>query len=122
MIIKHVALIMDGNGRWAKMRGLPRIEGHREGVKRVNDIIEVSIDKGLEALTFYTFSRENWKRPRVEVNALMGLLGKYLKSDMKRLVEKNVRFRAIGDIEMLSDSIKALLKEFEKLTENMKKI
>ena len=98
MKIKHVAIIMDGNGRWARLKGLPRIQGHREGVKRVNEIVEVSIKRKLRALTFYTFSMENWQRPKAEVNALMRLLSVYLKSEMKRLVDSNVVFRAIGDI------------------------
>ncbi len=116
MKINHVALIMDGNGRWANQKGLPRIEGHREGVKRVNDIIEASIEHGLKAVTFYTFSMENWRRPRSEVNALMKFLGSYLKSDMKRLIKQNVVFRAIGDLEKLPESIRKLLKDFEALS------
>ena len=109
---------MDGNGRWAGQRGLPRIEGHREGIKRVNDIIETSIDQGLGALTFYTFSMENWQRPKREVSALMKFLSTYLKSEMKRLVKMNVVFRAIGDIKMLPQGVQKMLKEFETLSEN----
>lgn len=118
MKIKHVAIIMDGNGRWARLKGLPRIKGHREGVKRVNEIVEVSIEKKLKALTFYTFSMENWQRPRVEVNALMRLLSAYLKSEMKRLVDKNVVFRAIGDIKKLPDGVQKLIRDFETLSKN----
>jgi len=118
MKIKHVAIIMDGNGRWARQKGLPRIQGHREGVKRVNEIVEVSIEKKLKALTFYTFSMENWQRPRAEVNALMRLLSVYLKSEMKRLVDKNVVFRAIGDIKKLPDGVQKLIRDFEKLSRN----
>jgi len=118
MKIKHVALIMDGNGRWAKLRGLPRIEGHRAGVKRVNEILEAAIEKKLKAITFYTFSMENWQRPRVEVNALMRLLSSYLKSEMKRLVDKNVVFRAIGDIKKLPDGVQKLIRDFESLSKN----
>ncbi len=116
MEINHVALIMDGNGRWAGQRGLPRIEGHREGIKRVNDIIETSIEQGLRALTFYTFSMENWQRPRREVNALMKFLSTYLKSEMKRLVKMNVVFRAIGDIKRLPQGVQKMLKDFESLS------
>lgn len=118
MKIKHVAIIMDGNGRWARLKGLPRIKGHREGVKRVNEIVEASIEKKLKALTFYTFSMENWQRPKAEVNALMRLLSIYLKSEMKRLVEKNVVFRAIGDIRKLPDGVQKLIRDFEKLSKN----
>ncbi|MBI5675579.1 MAG: isoprenyl transferase [Nitrospirae bacterium] len=118
MKIKHVAIIMDGNGRWARQKGLPRIQGHREGVKRVNEIVEVSIEKKLKALTFYTFSMENWQRPKAEVNALMRLLSVYLKSEMKRLVDKNVVFRAIGDIKKLPDGVQKLIMDFETLSKN----
>lgn len=118
MKIKHVAIIMDGNGRWAKQKGLPRIQGHREGVKRVNEIVEVSIEKKLKALTFYTFSMENWQRPKVEVNALMRLLSSYLKSEMKRLVDKNVVFRAIGVLKKLPDGVQKLIGDFETLSKN----
>jgi undecaprenyl diphosphate synthase len=116
MEINHVALIMDGNGRWAGQRGLPRIEGHREGIKRVNDIIETSIEQGLRALTFYTFSMENWQRPRREVNALMKFLSTYLKSEMKRLAKMNVVFRAIGDLKRLPQGVQNMLKDFESLS------
>ena len=81
MKIKHVALIMDGNGRWAESRGLTRIEGHRKGVKRVNEMIDAAIDQKLEAITFYTFSMENWRRPVLEVNALMKILSAFIKSE-----------------------------------------
>jgi undecaprenyl diphosphate synthase len=107
MNIKHIAIIMDGNGRWAKQRGLSRIEGHREGVRRVDDIINAALEQKLKALTLYVFSMENWKRPRREV---------YLKSEMKRLAEKNIVFRAIGSPERLPERIKKLIKDFEQLT------
>ncbi|GAB4546457.1 MAG: isoprenyl transferase [Thermodesulfovibrionia bacterium] len=110
---RHVAIIMDGNGRWARDRGLSRIEGHREGVKRVNDIIDAAIEYGLEAITFYTFSMENWRRPRREVSALMGLLHRYLKSEMQRLIDKDIVFRAIGNIKMLPNEIQRLIRRFE---------
>jgi len=116
MNIRHVAIIMDGNGRWAKRKGYPRIEGHRNGVKRVNEIIETAVGIGLEAVTFYTFSMENWKRPTAEVNALMRLLYRYLRSEMKRLHGMNVVFRAVGDIERLPVNIQKVAKEFEDLT------
>lgn len=116
MNIKHIAIIMDGNGRWAEQRGLSRIEGHREGVRRVDDIIDAALEHKLKALTLYVFSMENWKRPGKEVNALMSILERYLKSEMKRLSEKNIVFRAIGSIERLPERIKKLIKDFEQLT------
>ncbi len=116
MNIKHVAIIMDGNGRWAELRGLSRIEGHREGVKRVGDIINASIGLDLKALTLYVFSMENWQRPKNEVNALMSLLILYLKNEMKKLAKDNIVFRVIGNIEKLPQNIQTLLKDFELLT------
>lgn len=118
MKIRHVALIMDGNGRWAKLRGLSRIEGHRNGVKRVNEIIDAALDQKLKAVTFYTFSMENWKRPAAEVNALMRILSSYLKSEMERLHRLNVVFRAVGNIEKLPSGVQKLLMKFEKLTKD----
>lgn len=116
MNIRHVAFIMDGNGRWAKQRGLPRIEGHRNGVKRVNEIIDAAVELKLKAVTFYTFSMENWQRPKREVTALMNLLDKYLRSEMRRLHGMNIVFRAIGSIEKLPPGIRKLITEFEDLT------
>ncbi len=118
MNIRHVAIIMDGNGRWAEHRGLPRIEGHRNGVKKVNEIIDASLEANLKAITFYTFSMENWQRPAAEVNALMRLLGTYLKSEMQRLHGQNIIFRAIGDIDRLPAGVRKLTKRFEDLTIN----
>ncbi len=115
---RHVAIIMDGNGRWARHKGLPRIEGHRQGVKRVNEIIDAAIDYRLKAITFYTFSMENWRRPKREVDALMGLLHKYLRSEMQRLIDKNVVFRAIGSIRMLPKKIQKLIIKFEDLSKD----
>ena len=120
MEIRHAAIIMDGNGRWAKMRGLPRIEGHRNGVKRVDEIIEAAIDQGLKAVTFYTFSMENWQRPKAEINALMRFLKTYIKKEMQRLHKKGVVFRAIGSIERLPEGVRKVLSEFEELTKNNK--
>ncbi len=118
MNIGHVALIMDGNGRWAKARNLPRIEGHRNGVKKVNEIIDAAIDHKLKAVTFYTFSMENWQRPSAEVSALMGILNSYIKSEMKRLHNMNIVFRSLGDIERLPDKTRKLVTDFQELTKN----
>ena len=118
MNIRHVAIIMDGNGRWAKMRGLPRIEGHRNGVKKVNEIIDAAIEAGLEAVTFYTFSMENWNRPAAEISALMRFLSTYIKNEMNRLHEQNIVFRAIGKLDKLPAGVQKLLADFEGLTKN----
>ncbi|MDO8283128.1 MAG: isoprenyl transferase [Thermodesulfovibrionia bacterium] len=118
MKVKHIAVIMDGNGRWAEQRGFSRIEGHREGIKRVNDIIDESIEQKLKALTLYTFSMENWQRPKAEVNALMRFLRSYLKNEMKGLARKNIVFRAIGNLQRLPTGIQSLLKDFEEMTKN----
>lgn len=118
MNIKHVALIMDGNGRWARKRNLSRIEGHRNGVKRVNEMIDAAIEQKLRAITFYTFSMENWQRPAAEVNALMNILSTFIKSEMNKLHEKNIVFKAIGNIERLPKGVQKLLHKFEDLTKD----
>jgi undecaprenyl diphosphate synthase len=93
---RHVAVIMDGNGRWARQRGLPRIEGHRRGVQSVRCTIEESCRLGLEQLTLYCFSTENWKRPQVELDFLMALLHEYLLAERTEIMEQNIRFTTIG--------------------------
>src|ERR1019366_7572887 len=107
----HVAIIMDGNGRWAQKRGLPRIEGHRRGVETVRTITFAARDLGVRMLTLYAFSVENWKRPPEEVGALMGLLEFYLKKELKTFVRDRVRFRTIGRIEDLPPGVQRLLAE-----------
>jgi undecaprenyl diphosphate synthase len=98
---RHVAVIMDGNGRWAERRGQPRILGHRAGMRSVRAVIEAAGDLGIEALTLYAFSKENWKRPAAEVHALMGLLRRYMKSEREELIARGARVEAIGDLEQL---------------------
>ena len=98
---QHIAIIMDGNGRWARQRGLPRVAGHRAGIKTVRDIVAACGELGIQVLTLYTFSRENWKRPRTEVAALMGLLLQTIEREVEDLVAKNVRLKAIGRLEDL---------------------
>ena len=98
---RHVAVIMDGNGRWAERQGKPRIAGHQAGMKAVREVIETTADLGIPYLTLYAFSQENWKRPPTEIEALMGLLRRYIRSERKNLIEKGIRVRAIGDIERL---------------------
>ncbi|MBN1779768.1 isoprenyl transferase [bacterium] len=98
---RHIAIIMDGNGRWAKTRGLPRVAGHREGVKSVREIVEACGELGIKVLTLYTFSTENWRRPRDEVSALMKLLVGTLRREIEDLMKNNVRLTAIGQIDSL---------------------
>ncbi len=100
---RHVAFIMDGNGRWARRRALPRIAGHREGVKTVRKMVEVGPEIGVEVMTFYTFSTENWRRPRREVAALMNLLLESINRELNDLKRNGVRLRAIGELENLPD-------------------
>ena len=97
-IPRHVAVIMDGNGRWARARGLPRVEGHREGAKTVQRVIDGCIEVGVDFLTLYAFSIENWKRPKIEVAALMRLLIEFLRARHQEMLEKNIRLRVIGRI------------------------
>jgi undecaprenyl diphosphate synthase len=98
----HVAIIMDGNGRWASQRHLPRVEGHRAGIDSVRDVVETSARLGIDVLTLYAFSVENWKRPRAEVNMLMLLLKRYIRLELPTLLKNNIRFRVIGRTEELS--------------------
>ena len=107
----HVAIIMDGNGRWAKQRGLPRIEGHRRGVETVRSIITASRELGIRTITLYAFSVENWKRPQDEVGALMGLLEYFLKRELANLVKDKVRLRTIGRIHEMPESVRILLEK-----------
>src|SRR6476661_5531764 len=102
---QHVAVIMDGNGRWAKQRGKPRIFGHRAGVESVRALVDTSARLEIKALTLYAFSTENWKRPADEVGALMQMLKRFLRSELKTLHRNNIRFQAIGKIEALSETL-----------------
>ncbi len=95
---RHVAIIMDGNGRWAKTKNLPRIEGHVTGIESVRDIVTATRELGIPYLTLYAFSKENWVRPREEVQKLMGLLGVYLDKELPLLLEKGIRFKMIGEM------------------------
>ena len=118
-IPKHVAIIMDGNGRWAKKRGLPRIAGHHEGVNSVRDIVEACGQLGVKFLTLYAFSTENWKRPKDEVSMLMRLLLKALRDERDRLHQNEVRLRAIGDIAALPQDVQdELLDAIEMMRHN----
>lgn len=107
---KHVAIIMDGNGRWAKKRGLPRIEGHKIGAKSVEDVVETSRKIGIKYLTLYSFSKDNWKRPKEEVEGLMQLLKEYLIKERTKMKDNGIKFDVIGNIEDLPQEI---IKEIE---------
>ena len=112
----HIAIIMDGNGRWAKKRGLPRLAGHRAGVEALRATVRAVGDAGVSWLTVYAFSSENWSRPKSEVSDLMGLLKIYIRRDLAELHQKGVRVHIIGDREGLAPDIRALLAEAETLT------
>lgn len=113
----HVAIIMDGNGRWAAQRGLPRAEGHRRGVEALRRTVKAAADLGIRYLTIYSFSSENWRRPAAEVADLMGLLKLFVRRDLAELHRTNVRVRIIGCRDALAPDIRALLNEAEALTQ-----
>lgn len=102
---RHIAVIMDGNGRWAKMRGKPRIFGHKAGAESVRSILDTCARLKIEAVTLYAFSTENWKRPKAEVSGLMSMLKRYIRSEMAEVRSNNIRFQAIGHIEGLAESV-----------------
>lgn len=112
----HIAIIMDGNGRWAKARGLPRTAGHKRGAEAVRRTVEAAREMGVSFLTLYAFSSENWKRPQGEVTDLMGLLRLYLRNEVKTLHKNGIRLRVIGDRSRLSPEIVALIEESEAKT------
>ena len=105
----HIAIIMDGNGRWAAKRHLPRVEGHQAGIDAVRDVVETSTRLGIQVLTLYAFSVENWKRPRAEINTLMRLLKRYLKLELRTLLQHNIRFSVIGRAGELAPDVQAEL-------------
>ena len=117
-IPNHIAIIMDGNGRWAKAKGLPRIAGHKEGINSVRDITRICGEIGVNYLTLYTFSTENWNRPKKEVNALMSLLLSTIKKEVRELHKNNVKFSTIGDLSFLPKNTENGLKEGMALTKN----
>ncbi|MEM7386462.1 MAG: isoprenyl transferase [Verrucomicrobiota bacterium] len=108
---RHVAIIMDGNGRWAKLQGKPRTQGHRAGAESVRSCCEACIELGIEYLTLYAFSSENWKRPKSEIAALMALLERFLKTKTGEMMENNIRVQAIGRLKQLPESCRSALKE-----------
>lgn len=119
---RHIAIIMDGNGRWATARGLTRVEGHRRGAEATQKVIEAARDMGIEYVTLFAFSSENWKRPALEVSALMDLLRYYLKKETSEMHKAGVRLRVIGDRARLSDDICALIDQAEEITRDNTKI
>jgi len=113
---------MDGNGRWAEARSLPRIAGHREGIKSVREMITICLELGIQALTIFAFSQENWNRPAQEINALMGLLEHYLSTERNKLIEQGVRFRTIGRAESLPSSALQWVRAAEQETAHLNKL
>ncbi|MCF8241173.1 MAG: isoprenyl transferase [Melioribacteraceae bacterium] len=119
----HIAIIMDGNGRWARKRGLPRVAGHQRGIETVREIVESCANLGVNFLTLYTFSTENWKRPRHEVSTLMRLIVRSLQSETDELHKNNIRLTAIGNIDILPEPVKKELKDaFDKTAGNDKMV
>ncbi|MBP8626135.1 MAG: isoprenyl transferase [Syntrophorhabdaceae bacterium] len=112
----HVAIIMDGNGRWAKQRGLPRIEGHLVGMESVRNIITATINLKIPYLTLYAFSKENWTRPKEEVNGLLEILVIYLEKELPLMMEKDIRFNIIGDLSDFPDNIQKKIRDVMKKT------
>ena len=119
---RHIAIIMDGNGRWARSRMLPRPVGHREGVKSVRRIVEACIDKGVRALTLFAFSSENWRRPTEEVSLIMGLFVHTLQKEVNSLDRNGVRLRFIGDRDAFSEDLQTLIEKSEMQTRNNTKL
>jgi undecaprenyl diphosphate synthase len=119
---RHVAIIMDGNGRWAASRGLPRVEGHRRGVEALRRTVRAAGDLGIEYLTIFSFSSENWSRPPAEINELMMLLRRFIRNDLADLHRNGVKVRIIGERENLDPEIRRLLEEAEDLTRGNDKL
>jgi undecaprenyl diphosphate synthase len=115
---KHIAIVMDGNGRWANKRLLPRVAGHKAGVEAIRSVVKTASDLGVEVLSLFAFSTENWKRPKLEVKALMTLLLNALKKEVKKLHERNVKLIMIGDPSAFSEKIQASIKAAQELTAN----
>lgn len=115
---RHIAVIMDGNGRWAKKNFLPRVEGHRRGVKSVDRVVTLCRKLNIEALTLYSFSEENWNRPRPEIAALMGILDEFLHKELSRMQRENIRFNTIGHIEELPPEIHRFIQKAQDETRN----
>jgi undecaprenyl diphosphate synthase len=115
-IPRHIGVIMDGNGRWAKLRGLGRTEGHRAGVEAVRRVVALAIDYGVQCLTLFSFSAENWRRPPDEVRFIFGLLRRFVASDLEKLHAQNVRIRIIGDRDGLDHGLRGIIDDVEART------
>lgn len=118
VVPRHLAIIMDGNGRWAQKRGLIRLMGHKQGAKAVTKTVEAAAKSGISILTLFAFSSENWKRPEAEVNGLMDLFAKVLKSERQRIHENQIKVRFVGDISRFSEKLKKEIVAFEELTKD----
>ncbi len=121
-IPKHIAIIMDGNGRWAKKRNLPRVKGHQKGIETVREIVEACVNLGVEFLTLYTFSTENWKRPKFEVSTLMRLIVKSLRDETDELNKNNIKLTTIGNIDLLPELVRQELNDAFAKTKNNDKM
>lgn len=117
-IPRHVAIIMDGNGRWAEARGLPRVAGHEAGAESVREVVRACRELGVQALTLYSFSTENWQRPADEVGALMSLLGRFLAEERREILDNDIRLNAIGQLDRLPLAVRAALKELMHASRN----
>ncbi|GJL50853.1 MAG: isoprenyl transferase [Nitrospirales bacterium] len=118
LLPRHVAIIMDGNGRWAALRGLPRIEGHRQGLTALRDVLDICHEVGIPHVTIYAFSHENWNRPAAEVSMLMRLLDEYLKHERQLFMERGVRFFPIGRLEKLPRAVRTLVQDVAEETQH----
>lgn len=119
----HIAIIMDGNGRWAKQKGLPRVAGHRKGIETVREVVETCVNLGVKFLTLYTFSTENWKRPKEEVSTLMRLIVKSLRDETDELHANGIKLTTIGDLDKLPNTVQAELNDaFKKTSQNSKMV
>ncbi|MEX2527969.1 MAG: polyprenyl diphosphate synthase [Gemmatimonadota bacterium] len=114
---RHLAVIMDGNGRWARQRGLPRYAGHREGMRSVREAVEGSVEAGVEILTLFAFSTENWQRPRREISALMGILKLYAEKEQRELKEKGVEVRVLGELDRMDPATRKAVDRIQEFTE-----
>ncbi len=120
--LNHIAIIMDGNGRWANLRSHSRIFGHVRGASNISDIVEASIDLNIKSLTLYAFSTENWSRPLDEIKVLFSLLQKFLKREEKKIIKQQIKFKVIGDLDKLPDDTQKMIRRLEELTKNFNKI
>lgn len=121
-VLRHVGIIMDGNGRWAQMRGLPRYEGHKRGVEKVKEIIQSAIRLNIDIVTFYAFSIENWHRPKEEVDVIMNLLESHLIKETQNFITQGVKFKMIGNRELMPEKILNVIEETEKVTSKSDKL